>query len=169
MISWIKPSQSQASRYHKMFFQKYLTISQATKLFEEIKYQMHPDIKDLKRLMNFHKAPVGTKEEIQALELKYQAMTYAPTVLEKTMTPAQLYDAGSPLWCVEYSIEQLSYYFTYEFERPTGENVINYLNNYTSIMQYIPWTANISELSPTDIMSHQIISGFASPRKKSTK
>lgn len=150
-------------------FKNHLTKSQATDLFKKIKSQTNPDVTNLQRLMNFHKAPIGTKEEIQALNLKYRAMTYVPTVLEKTMTPAQLYDAGCPLWCTEYSIEQLSYYFTYEFELPTGENVINYLNNYTAIMQYIPWTTNISELSPTDIMSHQIISGFASPRKKSKK
>ena len=97
------------------FFKNHLTIPQATDLVEEVKSQTHPDIADLKRLVGFHKAPVGTKNELQALDLKYHAMTHVPTTIEKTMTPAQLYDAGCPLWCAEYSIEQLSYYFTLPF------------------------------------------------------
>lgn len=34
----------------------------------------------------------------QALQLKYEALTKVPTTIEKTMTPAQLYASGSPLW-----------------------------------------------------------------------
>lgn len=55
------------------FFKNHLTIPQAINLFEEIKSQTHPDIADLKRLVNFHKAPIGTKDELQALDLKYRA------------------------------------------------------------------------------------------------
>lgn len=80
------------------FFKNHLTIQQATDLFEEVKSQTHPDIADLKRLVNFHKAPVGTTTEMQALDLKYRAMTHVPTTIEKTMTPMQLFEAGNPLW-----------------------------------------------------------------------
>lgn len=111
------------------FFKNHLTISQATDLFEEVKSQTHPDINDLKRLVNFHKAPVGTKDELQALDLKYRALTHVPTTIEKTMTPAQLYDVGCPLWCTAYSIEQLSYYFTMTFESITGDQIIQYMDN----------------------------------------
>lgn len=101
-------------------FKNHLTKSQATDLFKKIKSQTNPDIVDIKRLVNFHKASIDTKDETQALDLKYRTMTYVPTVLEKTMTPAQLYDAGSPLWCVEYSIKQLTYYFELDHESLTG-------------------------------------------------
>lgn len=84
------------------FFKNHLTIPQATDLFEEVKSQTHPDIANLKRLVNFHKAPVGTTTEMQALDLKYRAMTHVPTTIEKTMTPAQLYASGSPLWANGY-------------------------------------------------------------------
>ena len=117
------------------FFKNHLTTPQATDLFEEVKSQTHPDIADVKRLVNFHKAPVGTKDEIQALDLKYRALTHVPTTIEKTMTPAQLYDADCPLWCAEYSIEQLSYYFTMTFESPTGAQIIQYMEN--SVIPYI--------------------------------
>lgn len=148
------------------FFKNHLTIPQATKLFEEVTSQTHPDIADLKRLVNFHKAPVGTKEEMQALDLKYRAMTHVPTTIEKTMTPAQLYDADCPLWCAEYSIEQLSYYFTMAFESPPGASVINFMETYVIpniILQNISANAGIvgnihgSSQYPSQIMSHSMI------------
>lgn len=119
------------------FFKNHLTIPQATDLFEKVKSQTNPDIADIKRLVDFHKAPVGTKTEMQALDLKYRAMTHVPTTIEKTMTPAQLYDTGCPLWCAEHSIEQLSYYFTlpFTFESASGALVIQYIEH--SIIPYI--------------------------------
>lgn len=148
------------------FFKNHRTIPQATNLFEEIKSQTHPDIADLKRLVDFHKAPVGTKDELQALDLKYRAMAHVPTTIEKTMTPAQLYDAGCPLWCAEYSIEQLSYYFTNTFELPTGASVINFMETYVIpniILQNISANAGIvgnihgNSGYPSKIMSHHMI------------
>ena len=159
------------------FFKNRLTIPQATNLFEEVKSQTHPDIADLKRLVNFHKAPVGTKDELQALDLKYRAMTHVPTTIEKTMTPAQLYEVDCPLWCAEYSIEQLSYYFTMTFESITGGQVIQYMNN--SVVPYIDLQktlknngvsgiiGNIHGTSQyaSKIMSHRATSGLTRTNK----
>lgn len=148
------------------FFKNHLTIPQATKLFEGVKSQTHPDIADLKRLVDFHKAPVGTKDELQALDLKYRAMTHVPTTIEKTMTPAQLYDADCALWCAEYSIEQLSYYFTMAFELPIGASIINFMETYVIpniILQNISANAGIvgnihgNSGYPSKIMSHHMI------------
>lgn len=111
-----------------MFFKRHLSVYRARDLFEEVKSQTNPDVSDLKRLMDFHKVPIGTLEEQQALNLKYQAMTHVPTVIEKTMTPAQLYEADCPLWCTEYSIEQLSYYFMLDSWPYTGEGIIEFMN-----------------------------------------
>lgn len=88
------------------FFKNHLTIPQATKLFEEVTSQTHPDIADLKRLVNFHKAPVGTKDEMQALDLKYRALTSEPSIIEKTMSPYQLYTSNSPLWTHDLTAEE---------------------------------------------------------------
>lgn len=101
------------------FFKNHLTIPQATKLFEEVKTQTHPDIADLKRLVGFHKAPVGTKEEMQALDLKYHAMTHVPTTIEKTMSPYQLYATNSPLWAVE--LDALSIESFLDIEKNKGK------------------------------------------------
>lgn len=158
------------------FFKNHLTIPQATDLFEEIKSQTHPDIADLKRLLGFHKAPVGTKDEMQALDLKYRAMTHVPTTIEKTMSPAQLYNVGCPLWCTEYSVEQLSYYFAIQFESITGKQVIEYLEG-TVIPNIILQTVfrnaglvgNIHGKSQyaSQVMSHHMIIPDK-PRKKGT-
>ena len=46
----------------------------------------------------------NTKVSIRyrALKLKYEALTTVPTNLEKTMSPAQLYASGNPLWANSY-------------------------------------------------------------------
>lgn len=110
-----------------MFFKRHLTVSRAREIFEEIESQAYPDVNDLKRLVDFHKEPIGTDEELQALDLKYRAMTHVPTTIEKTMTPAQLYDADYPLWAIHYSVEQLSYYFMLEHWPYTGQGIINFM------------------------------------------
>jgi len=107
------------------FFKNHLTIPQATNLFEEIKSQTHPDTADLKRLVDFHKAPVGTKDEIQALNLKYRAMTHVPTTIEKTMTPAQLYSSNSPLWTHDYKAITIKTLLPHLKDKPKTEENFN--------------------------------------------
>ena len=107
------------------FFKNHLTIPQATELFEEVKSQTHPDIANLKRLVDFHKAPVGTKDELQALDLKYRAMTHVPTTIEKTMTPAQLFAAESPLWALNFAGEDIDKLLKHLKEEPHTEETFN--------------------------------------------
>lgn len=111
-----------------MFFKRHLTVYRARDLFNEVKSQADPDIINLKRLVNYHKVPIGTIEERQALELKCRAMTHVPTTIEKTMTPAQLHDAECPLWAIHYSVEQLSYYFMLDSWPYTGAGIIEFMN-----------------------------------------
>lgn len=108
-----------------------LTIPQATNLFEEVKSQTHPDITDLKRLVDFHKAPVGTKDEMQALDLKYRAMTHVPTTIEKTMSPYQLYASNSPLWAVELTAREIERFINWEKYNGKLPKILfdNYYNN----------------------------------------
>lgn len=113
------------------FFKNHLTIPQAINLFEEIKSQTHPDIADLKRLVNFHKAPIGTKDELQALDLKYRAITHVPTTIEKTMTPYQLYASNSPLWTVELTARGIERFINWEKYNGKLPKILfdNYYNN----------------------------------------
>lgn len=63
--------------------------------------QTKPDIKALKFLfsLNWHK----TGYNLQILKSKYKVMHKIPTVIEKTMTPFQLYQARNPLWKLNLS------------------------------------------------------------------
>ena len=38
------------------------------------------------------------EQDLRALELKQKARTIIPTLIEKTMSPLQLFEAGNPLW-----------------------------------------------------------------------
>lgn len=113
------------------FFKNHLTIPQAINLFEEIKSQTHPDIADLKRLVNFHKAPIGTKDELQALDLKYRAIITIPTTIEKTMSPYQLYASNSPLWAVELTARGIERFINWEKYNSKLPKILfdNYYNN----------------------------------------
>lgn len=53
---------------------------------------------------------VDKEHSLKAIELKYQAMTTEPTIIEKTMSPKQLFDAGSPLWASGYTVQELYSY-----------------------------------------------------------
>lgn len=43
------------------------------------------------------------------LELKYQAMQITPTIIEKTMTPMQLFTAQNPLWALNLTGNQITH------------------------------------------------------------
>ena len=61
-----------------------------------------PDIKLLKRILNSDDYNYYTTNQIKAVRLKYQALIAEPTIIEKTMSPAQLYASNSPLWANNY-------------------------------------------------------------------
>lgn len=61
------------------------------------------DLKLLKAYLEATKKYGNTKVlKYQALKLKYEALITVPTIIEKTMSPAQLYASNSPLWANNY-------------------------------------------------------------------
>lgn len=48
-------------------------------------------------------------EDNTELELKYKAMQITPTVIEKTMTPMQLFTAQNPLWALNLAGNQIKH------------------------------------------------------------
>lgn len=144
-----------------MFFKRHLSVYKARELFNEVKSQTNPDISDLKRIVDFHKVPIGTLEERQALYLKYQAMTHVPITIEKTMTPAQLYDADCPLWAIHYSVEQLSYYFMLDSWPYTGQGIIDFMEQ-----SVVPMISAQVFTYPQSTPHHMVI--HDEPRRKGT-
>ncbi len=61
----------------------------------------------------------------QALKLKYEALTTVPTIIEKTMSPAQLYASGSPLWANNYKGITVERILGKLYEEPKTEESFN--------------------------------------------
>lgn len=61
----------------------------------------------------------------QALQLKYEALTKAPTTIEKTMTPVQLYASGSPLWAYDYKVITIESLLPHLEDKPKTEESFN--------------------------------------------
>lgn len=69
--------------------------------FQVLMYQAQPDRQALKYVLSldWHK----TSYDLQILKGKYEVMCKTPTIIEKTMTPFQLYQAGNPRWKLNLS------------------------------------------------------------------
>ena len=54
----------------------------------------------------FSQPPYAFSTIFHSLKLKYRALTIEPSIIEKTMSPYQLYASGSPLWTSELTAEE---------------------------------------------------------------
>lgn len=77
----------------------------------EIIHKPKPKINELEHLLKNDPRVHQKKAYKQALELKLQAIKQEPSLIEKTMTEEQLYNANNPLWANAYDIFDLECYF----------------------------------------------------------
>lgn len=61
----------------------------------------------------------------QALALKYEALTAVPSIIEKTMTQAQLYASNSPLWALNYDPDMIKQMLNHLQNYPKSEEIFN--------------------------------------------
>ena len=66
-------------------------------IIEILMCEIEPHAELLDTFLECHDGSWGA-QDLQALELKQKARTIVPTIIEKTMTPLQLFEAGNPLW-----------------------------------------------------------------------
>lgn len=92
-----------------------LERKQNDKIANLVRLRSHykPDIKLLKRILNSDDYNYYTTNQIKAVRLKYQALIAEPTIIEKTMSPEQLFNARNPLWASGYTIQELYDWFKY--------------------------------------------------------
>ena len=85
------------------------------------------ELKQLKAYLDATEKHGDTKANIryQALKLKYEALTTVPTIIEATMSPAQLYASGSPLWTNEYRGHTIERILRQLEEKPRTEESFN--------------------------------------------
>lgn len=93
---------------------------------------LNPTREQLLAIVN-HKRFTQTPKNFQdAVHGKLKAYDMIPSAIEKTMSPEQLYEAGSPLWTKGLSIEAI-YLFAYLVPIMASENVLltDYMDEYT--------------------------------------
>lgn len=93
-------------------------ITDYLKQYNKLLKQTNPNINELKNFLEtnqHHEQTFG----IQALELKYHAITTVPTSIQKTMSPYQLYASNSPLWTIELSANEIESFL--DIEKNTGK------------------------------------------------
>lgn len=112
-------------------------ITDYLKQYNKLLKQTNPNINELKNFLEtnqHHEQTFG----IQALELKYLAMTTVPTSIQKTMSPYQLYASNSPLWTIELSALSIESFLDIEknkgkLSKTMFEQTYNYETNKTDI------------------------------------
>lgn len=72
--------------------------------FDNLKTYRKPTIQELEEF--FSQPPYDFSTIFHSLKLKYRALTTEPSIIEKTMSPYQLYASGSPLWTSELTAEE---------------------------------------------------------------
>lgn len=65
----------------------------------------HPTVQELET----YREHCNYESTLRVTELKLEATKVVPTVLEETMSVAQLFESGSPLWMQPYSVSELSF------------------------------------------------------------
>ena len=96
-----------------------------TRLLRKTNDELELDI--LKAYIEAEKEYGDTEENLayQALSLKYEALTAAPSTIEKTMTPAQLYASDSPLWALDYDPDMVKQMLNHLRNYPKSEKIFN--------------------------------------------
>lgn len=77
----------------------------------EIIHKPNPKINELEHLLKNDPRIHQNLNYKKALELKLQSLIQEPSIIEKTMTEEQLYNANNPLWANNYSVFDLECYF----------------------------------------------------------
>lgn len=76
-----------------------------------------------------------------SLKLKYEALTTAPTTIERTMTPAQLYASESPVWARNYTADKIGHILPHLINEPKTEESFN-----TALKKERDWQDFINDL-----------------------
>lgn len=74
---------------------------------------------------------------LEAVKQKYQSLIHEPTVIEKTMTPKQLFTAGHPLWAKPYTIDEIEYIMRNMHECTCYEDLESMICAYKEMVQYL--------------------------------
>lgn len=95
-------------------------------LRDRINTEQNPNQNDLHELTTFRKFKKESSSFQKAVFTKIKACEITPTVIEKTMTPIQLYKANNPLWTCNMNVKTIE--LLYELERRINHD--DYIEEY---------------------------------------
>ena len=87
--------------------QNYFDSTRMLLKMHELSEQTHPDIDELKTVIKYHYTCDYDEILRKACQLKLICEEKELTPLEATMTPAQLYHAGNPLWAKQFTAKHI--------------------------------------------------------------
>lgn len=103
-----------------------LRMDKVDELYKTIKESVvdetNPNRKDLKALTKFKKFRKDIPEFKEAVRQKLKTYNLVPTIIEKTMSPVQLYQTNNPLWMLNYSVSAIKTIFI--LENKLGKDVV---------------------------------------------
>lgn len=134
-------------------------ITDYLKQYNKLLKQTNPNINELK---NFLETNQHSKQAfgVQALELKYLAMTTIPTTIEKTMSPWQLYESNNALWAVELTARGIERFVNREKYNGKLPKILfdNYYNN-AKQGRYFDDNVDFDSLYPAEIVNFNLKKG----------
>lgn len=111
-----------------------------TKIPERQEYcdPVEPDVNLLKAVLeNADSNEFHDHAALEAVKQKYQSLIHEPTVIEKTMTPKQLFTAGHPLWAKPYTINEIEYILRNMHECTCYEDLESMICAYKEMMKHL--------------------------------
>ena len=103
-----------------------LRMDRVDELYKTIKEtivdETNPNQKDLRALTKFKKFRKDIPEFKEAVRQKLKTYDLVPTIIEKTMSPVQLYQTNNPLWMLNYSVSAIKTIFI--LENKLGKDVV---------------------------------------------
>lgn len=117
-----------------------MDIAAPVKQYNKLREQINPNIEELETFIkaaeNFRFCN-NDSQNINALRLKYQAMTTIPTTIQKTMSPYQLYESNNPLWAVELDALSIESFLDIEKNKDKlSKTMFNRIYEYQTQGQY---------------------------------
>lgn len=73
-------------------------------IYDYIKNEVKPNLK----LFKAYIGALKSNSNDMGLMTKYRALTEVPSTIEKTMSDAQLFESGSPLWATDLTVQQIN-------------------------------------------------------------
>lgn len=99
---------------------------------------VEPDINLLKTVLeNTNSNEFHDHVALEAVKQKYLSLIHEPNVIEKTMTPKQLFTAGHTLWAKPYTINEIEYILRNMHECTCYEDVESMIEAYKEMMKHL--------------------------------